>query len=58
MAERHCSRIGILHQGVLVATGTLDELRTATASNGSLEELFLELTGDTAPSGNRPIRVA
>lgn len=44
MAERICSRVGIIHHGALVATGTMDELRAATAHDGSLEDLFLGLT--------------
>jgi len=48
MAERLCSRVGIIHHGALIATGTLAELRARTASNGSLEELFLSLTDDHA----------
>lgn len=49
MAERLCSRVGIIHHGKLVVTGTLDEIRTATATNGSLEDVFLSLTNDIAP---------
>lgn len=47
IAERMCDRIGIIHQGRLIAAGTMDELRdTSTGlTNGSLEDIFLELTG-------------
>ena len=48
MAERLCSRVGIIHHGKLVATGTLDEIRAATAINGSLEDVFLSLTNDAS----------
>jgi ABC-2 type transport system ATP-binding protein len=48
MAERLCSRVGIIHHGKLVATGTLDEIRAATATNGSLEDVFLNLTNDAS----------
>lgn len=48
MAERLCSRVGIIHHGKLVATGTLDEIRAATATNGSLEDVFLSLTNDAS----------
>jgi ABC-2 type transport system ATP-binding protein len=51
MAERLCSRVGIIHHGKLVATGTLDQIRAATATHGSLEEVFLSLTDDAALSG-------
>jgi ABC-2 type transport system ATP-binding protein len=46
MAERQCDRLGIIHRGQLIATGSVDELRAANASNSSLEELFLELTSE------------
>ena len=42
MAQRMCDRVGIINRGMLVATGTLDELRDNAAS--SLEEIFLKLT--------------
>jgi ABC-2 type transport system ATP-binding protein len=44
MAEKLCDRVGIIHRGVLVATGTLDEVRASASSDGSLEDLFLKLT--------------
>ena len=46
IAERVCDRIGIINNGKLVAVGTMDELRRANiAVDGSLEDIFLELTG-------------
>lgn len=45
IAESLADRIGIIHQGKMIATGTLSELRGKEAFNGSLEDLFLELTG-------------
>ncbi len=50
VAEKLCTRIGIIDHGRLIAEGTLDELR-AGASAASLEELFLSRTeegGDEA----------
>jgi sodium transport system ATP-binding protein len=41
-AERLCDRIGIVHAGRLVATGTLAELRQQTGAT-FLEEVFLRL---------------
>ena len=42
-------RIGILHQGRLIALGTMDELRKLQASDGKkLEEIFLEMVGGGA----------
>jgi ABC-2 type transport system ATP-binding protein len=56
IAERMCDRIGIINRGQLVAVGTMVELRaignknvpsssTDTASETSLEDIFLSLTG-------------
>jgi ABC-2 type transport system ATP-binding protein len=46
IAEHLCHRVGILDHGRLVATGTLDELRRqAQREAGSLEDIFLQLTG-------------
>jgi ABC-2 type transport system ATP-binding protein len=44
MAERLCSRVGIIHQGALVAEGELDALRARIVPGGSLEEVFLRVT--------------
>jgi len=44
IAEHMCDRVGIIHQGRLVAAGTLDELRSKTAE-ASLEDIFLQVTG-------------
>jgi ABC-2 type transport system ATP-binding protein len=50
VAERLCDRIGIIHEGRLIACGTLAELRagaaarTVDAAGTSLESIFLELT--------------
>nr|WP_307727943.1 ABC transporter ATP-binding protein [Massilia terrae] len=46
MAEKLCDHVGIIHRGSLVATGTMDEVRSAAASTGSLEEVFLKLTDE------------
>ena len=49
VAERMCDRAGIIHEGRLIALGTMEELRQKTATDkASLEEIFLQLTG----SGN------
>ncbi len=45
VAERLAERIGIIHQGRLLAEGTLDDLRRQSGLAGSsLEEVFLQLT--------------
>ncbi len=44
VAERLCDRIGIIHKGRLVASGTMEELRRIDREQQSLEHIFLELT--------------
>ena len=44
MAERLCSRLGIIHKGELVAIGALESLRDKVVPGGTLEEVFLKLT--------------
>ena len=45
IAEDICDRIGIIHQGSLIATGTITNLREAThLQEGDLLEVFLRLT--------------
>lgn len=51
VAEGMCDRIAIIQHGRLAASGTMDELRRETASEGmTLERLFLKLTGGEVPS--------
>jgi len=45
VAEDLCHRIGIIHKGHLIATGTIGELmHQAQVQEGDLEEVFLILT--------------
>ena len=44
VAEKLCDRIGIIHQGRLIACGTMEELKSLAANRESLENIFLELT--------------
>jgi ABC-2 type transport system ATP-binding protein len=47
IAEEMCHRIGIIHEGCLIATGTSSELRQkAGAEEHNLEAVFLKLTED------------
>ncbi len=46
VAERMCDRVGIINQGRLIACGTMEELRREEGG-GTLEEIFLQLTGGT-----------
>jgi ABC-2 type transport system ATP-binding protein len=48
IAERMCDRIGIIHQGRLIADGGVDDLHEMANMSGSLEDIFLELTGGPA----------
>nr|BBH94597.1 ABC transporter ATP-binding protein [Thermogemmatispora argillosa] len=51
IVERLCSRVGIINQGVLVAEGTLQELRARASGAGdmprdaTLEDIFLNVIG-------------
>lgn len=48
IAERMCDRVGIIDHGKLISVGTMDELRKEVQNgSGSLEDIFLELTGKT-----------
>ncbi len=45
IAQDLCDRIGIIHNGRLIATGTLDDLKIqANASEDDLEAVFLKIT--------------
>ena len=45
VAEDVCHRIGIIHKGRLVATGTIEDLKqSARVQEGDLERIFLALT--------------
>jgi ABC-2 type transport system ATP-binding protein len=44
LAEEMADRIGIIHQGRLVALGTREELRRQSGASGPLEKTFLALT--------------
>src|SRR5207249_1354905 len=48
VAEEMADRIGIIHQGKLIAVGTRDELRRQSGATGPLEQTFLALTAQEA----------
>jgi ABC-2 type transport system ATP-binding protein len=59
MAEKVCSRVGIIHKGSLVATGTMAELRERVrqsddGQNASLEEVFLKVTDEQSEPASTP----
>jgi ABC-2 type transport system ATP-binding protein len=51
IVERLCSHVGIIHQGRLVAQGSIEELRAGIAggegSKKSLEQIFLSIVGQS-----------
>jgi ABC-2 type transport system ATP-binding protein len=50
LAQEICDRIGIIHQGKLIATGTLMELEEQASMSGSdLESIFFQLTEPLEP---------
>ncbi len=54
-AERLADRIGILHEGRLVAEGTVDELRARYGAT-ALEEVFMTATGKRLDEADEPER--
>jgi ABC-2 type transport system ATP-binding protein len=46
IAQAMCDRIGIIQKGEVIALGTMNDLRQQ-ADHEHLEDIFLELTGDT-----------
>ena len=46
VAEEMADRIGIIHNGRLIAVGNRDELRKQSGASGPLEDVFLALTAD------------
>lgn len=57
VAEKTCDRIAIVKQGKILMMGTMQEIREEarrikpdTDTSGSLEDIFLELTGDALAS--------
>lgn len=49
VAERVVDRVGVISHGELIFVGTVAEMREHFHSEGSLEEMFLELTADASP---------
>ena len=44
VAEKLCDRVGIINKGKLIFVGTVKELKNKFAEDGTLEQLFLEIT--------------
>jgi len=52
VAEELADRIGIIHQGRLIAAGTRDQLRQQSGAEGPLEDVFLALTASKTLQAN------
>ena len=55
VVERLCTRVGIINQGILVAEGTLQELRDRASGenkDATLEDIFLNVVGVHEESHN------
>src|SRR5205085_9192471 len=50
VVEQLADRIGIIDRGRLIGCGTLTALRAQSASDGSLEDVFLKMTEEAAPN--------
>lgn len=46
VAEKLCDRIAIINKGKIIAYGTMEELSNHSSERESLENIFLELTGN------------
>lgn len=56
VAEELADRVGIIHQGKMVAVGTAAELRTQSGAEGPLEKAFLALTAVEANLVETPLQ--
>ncbi|MGQ9780073.1 MAG: ABC transporter ATP-binding protein [Bacillota bacterium] len=48
VAERLCTRVGIVNHGRMVGEGTIEELRALVHADESLEDIFLKVTAEEA----------
>jgi ABC-2 type transport system ATP-binding protein len=48
VAEALCDRVAIVQHGKVLAVGTMEDLRSGSNTNSTLEEIFLRLTGGKA----------
>jgi len=64
IVERLCTHVGIIHQGRLVANGSIDDLRAGVASTLpgaegeqrlTLEEIFLSIVGATGQEASQEL---
>jgi ABC-2 type transport system ATP-binding protein len=53
VAEHICTRIGIIHQGRIIAEGTLNQIKSKVGGKGkTLEEVFLKVTNEESEIAN------
>ena len=45
IAEKMCDRIAVIYKGKIIAEGTIDELKSEAKVRGTLEDVFLQVTG-------------
>ena len=48
VADKICDRVGIINKGKLLFVGSLDEMKETFKEDATLEQLFLEITGNAA----------
>ncbi|WP_413378875.1 ABC transporter ATP-binding protein [Alkalihalobacillus sp. 1P02AB] len=46
IAEQMCDRVGIIKNGQLITVASMDELKKERGNDSTLEDIFLDLTGD------------
>ena len=51
MAERRCDEIGVIHEGRLMASGTIEEIKRLQqmGKDARLEDVFLQVVGAEKP---------
>ena len=56
MAERLCDEIGVIHEGRLVASGTIEEIKRLRqmGADARLEDVFLQVVGAEKPKTPPP----
>jgi len=45
IAEKMCDRVAVIYRGKIIAEGTIEELKSEARVKGTLEDVFLQVTG-------------